>query len=542
MSRLPLRDYQQEQVDGAVKAIADGSRGHLVVSPTGTGKTVAFVHLADRWLSTNTPGCRVVALVHTGELADQAVTKAKWIMPGRSVGKVKADTDNDTGADLVVAMVQTLRNDDRLHQVKDVNLVIVDEAHHTTATSYRKIIDHYGAPVVGFTATGQRGDGTALGKVYTTIDPGKGILWHIRRGHLADVESKVIQVDQLDLSGVRRSGDLSEYDLGQAIEASPAPGIVAAQYRELAGERKGILFAPSVATAYLFAEALQAEGISSEAVHGGLGDDERADILARHQAGAFQVLCNCMVLTEGYDDPGVEVAVIARISQSAPLIQQMIGRILRPSPGKGKALVLFVGGVGAAGLSTLATLAGAKPVEPKDGQSLLEAMEESEAAGVGELLSTWHEGPVTVEAVDLFGGSRQAWLQSWGGHWFLPTGTGYVVIHPSRTAGTWEVAWYNQGKGGSWVARSVPDVGYAMAEAESYIEANGLSYTRKDARWRSRPASEAAWTKAVQLGALDPAIPREGLTGAQVSDLISVPLGSGRFDGPIAAYLKGVGR
>ena len=537
-ARLPLREYQREQIDQAFASLAAGSRGHLVVSPTGTSKTVAFVHLADEWLSAH-PGQRVAALVHRKSLADQAAEKAKWIMPSRRVGLVKGRRHNDVGAELVIASVPTLTKDARLEQLSGVGLVIVDEAHHTTATSYTKIIDYYGAQVVGFTATGKRTDGTALGRVYETIDPGKSVLWHIRRGYLSDVESKVIQVEQLDLSGVRRNGDLSANDIGQAIEDSPAPSIVASKYRELAGARKGLLFAPSVISAYLFSEALIAEGISSDVVHGGMSDDEVDAVYARHRAGAFQVLCNCMIATEGYDDPAIEVLVIARITQSAVLAQQMIGRGLRPNPGKGKALVLFVGGVGAAGLNTLATLAGSKPVEPKEGQSFLEAMEELEAAGVGDLLTTWHEGPVTVDVVDLFGGSRQNWLNSRAGHWFIPTELGYVVIHPSRgpLPTTYDVAWYAKGKGGSWVARSVPEIGYAMAEGELYIEANSMTLSRKAARWRSNPVTQPAWQRAVQMGVVDPSVERESLTGGQVADLMAVPEGSARFDRIIGQYL-----
>jgi superfamily II DNA or RNA helicase len=268
--------------------------------------------------------------------------------------------------------------------------VIVDECHHAAATTYRKILEHYGAfaeypsnesLVAGFTATLARGDKLSLADVWQSVAYRKDIAFMIRAGYLLDLTGRRVEVDDLDLKNVKRSGgDYQAASLGEAMTASLAPEIVARAYLEHASDRSGVLFAPTVSAAQAFAGALDDLGVKTEVVHGGMPVTERRAIIARFEAGVTQVISNCMVLTEGFDSRRASCVVIARPTRSAPLYQQMVGRALRPYPGQTQALVLDV--VGASQVHGLASLIdlSEKPIALKPDQSFLDAVDELEEA------------------------------------------------------------------------------------------------------------------------------------------------------------------
>ena len=545
---LVLRDYQVEALQ-AFWTCPD--QRQLQSLPTGTGKTVIFARLARDWCERSHPADRrrVLIIAHTEELVAQAAVKVT-ADHGRRPGVVKAET-NEVDRDVLVASIQTIVHPGRLAQIRDVGLVVVDEAHHAPAASYRAVLETLGCfdptsgvRALGMTATASRGDGVSLGQVWESISYERSLLWMIRRGYLADVEGRALAVPDLELAGIRRSGgDYVASNLADRLVEAAAPDVVAKAYRAEAGDRKGILFAPTVATAALFAEALCAAGTAAEVVHGDLPVDERAAVLRRLRTGQTQVVTNCAVLTEGYDDPSIEVCVVGRPTTSAGLYQQMVGRVLRPWPGKPKALVLdVVGASGRHSLNAYATLAGSLAREPKPGETLLELMEAVEAAAVGDLLTSWHEGPVTIEAIDLFGGSRQQWLRTKAGHWFLPAGTRFLVIHPDLRE-TYSVAYYAaKGKGGGWVKRGLPDLSYAMGIAESDITHEEDALSRKEGRWREKMATQKAIDYAISLGLLPEGSERgPDLRGGMVGDLISRHNASLRLDGPIGEFLKARG-
>lgn len=529
---IRLRPYQVDAADAVDADLAAGVQRPAVVIPTGGGKTVVFSETIRRQQAIR-PG-KALILVHRDELATQAVSKYQSVNPGAVVGVVKASR-NEVDAPVVVGSVQTLAREGRRAKLTGVGLIIVDECHHATAKSYQDILGHYGVPAVGFTATLARGDGARLGDVWEKISYQRPLLRMIREGHLVDVRGIQVVVPDLDLTGVKKSGgDYREGDLGDRLQDSMAPETVAKAYREHAADMPGIVFAPTVATAHLFTEALVAEGFTAATVWGAMPLDERRRVLDDFEHGRIQILSNCMVLTEGFDSPRAQCAVIARPTQSSPLYIQMVGRVLRLFPGKGPALVLDV--VGAAGrheLATLADLGGDRPIKPKDGQTLLKALddleaeEESEGGDDGQ----GYVGEIEARTVDLFAGSRQNWLQTEAGNWFIPAGDRLIVLI-EKTSG-YDVAWvYSKRKGGEMVARDVTDLGYAMAQGESVITLEEEVMSANDRAWRKRKATEKQLNYAKILG-----LPVAELTGQRagvVGDAISIRLASRRLDRSLA--------
>lgn len=544
-SLLKLRDYQRACLDATWNHLAPGRHTRVAnVLPTGAGKTVVFSHMAEEQL-TSAPGKRVLVLAHTDELVEQAVRKMREVAPHRVVGVVKAGR-NEVHAEVIVASVQTLRHAKRRAQIRNVGLIICDECHHSTARTYRTILEHFGAfgidgpcwnhascggdhspsvQVVGFTATLARADKGKLSDIWQEVAYRKDIAFMIRRGYLLDVKGHRVKVPDLDLTSVKvTGGDYQEGALADELERAMAPEIVAGKYAELASERKGLLFAPTVHSAELFAEAFNERGIPSEVVHGALPREERKLILKRLASGDTQVVANCMVLTEGFDDPSISCVVIARPTRSAPLYQQMVGRALRPDltlppERRGHALVLDV--VGASADFTLCSLVDlssrkAKPEDVED-LSLLEMEDYQEPEERTEqdapVTPMWH-GPVQVEDFDpLARASDRFWGRTPAGHyWMSAGGEHYVFLVPSLSgeAARFDVVWCTKRtplQAGMTEHRNL-DFEMALSWAEDYATELGgagtLTLTRKKSAWRKQPPTEAQLRMARSAGIVVP--------------------------------------
>jgi superfamily II DNA or RNA helicase len=577
VSTLPLRDYQRECVDAVEQAWVRGRTRPAVVLPTGAGKTVVFAHLIADWGRRN-PDRRALVLAHRTELVEQAAGKLRSVAPDTSVGIVKAER-NQTLSKVVVASVQTLRAASRRRQLLDVGLVVVDECHHATADSYRTVLAHFGAlqpevcrsPAlsVGFTATMTRGDSAALGSIWQEVVYSRSIAEMIAGGWLVRPRGLRVDVEDLDMAGVRRSrGDYAEGDLGRALEASLAPEKIAEAIREHATEagvtRPTLVFAPTVSSARVIADAVGDAGLSVALVWGGQQDEERAEALRAFQAGEVQVLCNCMVLTEGTDLPLASCVVIARKTLNAGLYIQMVGRVLRPYPGKADALVLDV--VGASerhALATMVDLFGDDPDEETErdpcqcgqGATLCACAprrcfsscmcgggkpngapcgcprDDEEALTLEEVglddAPDWRSGPLVTQEVDLFHGSSSAWLRTRGGIWFIPTGSRYIAIVPDRD-GNWDiVAMHAKVQGVSrWVNRGVPDLSYAMAWAEGDVSPAEHTIAKRERGWKARKPSDKQKDYARGLGIeIQP-----GMHSGEVSSAIEVIVASRRID------------
>jgi superfamily II DNA or RNA helicase len=543
---LTPRPYQRAAIDAIVKARRTGTTRPAVVLPTGAGKTVVFAHDIAEWRSRH-PDMRAVVLAHRTELIEQAAGKLHAVAPNMRIGIVKA-TQNQTLADVVVGSVQTLRNERRLRQLHDVGLVVVDECHHATADSYLKILDRLGCmrddhpvPAVGFTATMVRGDDAALGSVWQDVVYTRTIAEMIRDGFLVRPRGIRVKVEDLDWSRVRKSrGDYSEHDLGEALENSMAPEAIAKAYLEHAPTRPGVLFAPTVASAALIADAMSAAGFSTGLIHGETPKEERRRTLRDFAEGRIQVLANCMVLTEGWDAPIASCAVIARPTCHKGLYVQMVGRVLRTWPGKGDALVLDITGASQRHALTAAVeLFGEEPKEPDDDEER-EDLEENVGLGDAVDETVYADGPLSAVEVDLFHGSESAWIQTYGGTWFLSAGDRLIAIIPAPRFGAWDVvAMHSRNVGESrWVVRDIDDLSYAMAHAEADVSPVEAMLVRKERDWRARKPSEAQAALARQLGIGVP----DGALKGEVSGLISRHFASRRIDARAAAIQRSYGR
>lgn len=562
---LTLRDYQTECVDAVERAFDAGTRRCGVILPTGAGKTVVFSELIRRWLKNPARRGRVLVLAHREELLDQAVRKLRDALgagPGAPrVGLVKGQQHNGVLADAVVASVQTLRNAKRRAQLRDVGLIVVDECHHATADSYRIILDHYGAfaddgsdgvRVVGCTATMSRGDKARLADIWPEIVYERDIAWMIRQGYLCGVRGIRVQVPDLDLRRVKRlAGDFSESALGEALEGSLAPEMIAKAYAEHAEGRQGILFAPTVSSAAVIGEAVAETGPAVRLVHGAMATRERHAALDAFREGSVRVLASCMILTEGTDLPMAKVGIMARPTTVSALYVQMAGRVLRPYPGETRATLLDVCGVTSKhSLIAPVDLFGKELDAVEVDDELLQILCEhcgvtgghdpgcptlpltldddlDDAAGVDE--SVGLVGELEAVEVDLFHGSKSAWLRTYAGYWFLPAGRErYIAIVPGEDRSTFDVVWmhaYRHGVSG-WVARGVSELSYAQAFAEGNVTREEKMITSRESSWRARRASEKTHAHAARIGLmLDPDV-----RGGEASDLIARHAASSRID------------
>ena len=402
-----LRAYQTAAVDAVRARYAAGDRATLLVLPTGTGKTVVFAEIARRVVER---GGRVLILAHRDELLSQAADKLRvvGIEPGLERAASRA-----AAAEVVVGSVQTMRGRRLAGFAPDAfRLVVVDEAHHATAAGYRAILKHFeGARVLGVTATPDRLDGAALGEVFQTCAYRYELRDAIRDGWLCRIEARRVRL-AVDLDAVHtRAGDFDLAELEEAYGTEAAVRAVVNPLLELAGTRRSMLFAVSVAHAERLAAAInEREPGAARAASGEMPADERRQVVDAFRAGRLRVLVNCQLFTEGFDCPEVECVAIARPTKSRALYAQMLGRGTRLAAGKESLLVLdFVGNSRRHRLVTPASILAGGDVSAE----LVEAAERTEGDVLAALESAEAEQQVLAlaprtrfwaEATDVFTG------------------------------------------------------------------------------------------------------------------------------------------
>ena len=540
MTTLKLRDYQRQALDAVYDAWSEGVRRPAVVLPTGAGKTVVFAHLTQEFRNSYVHGVpdkgrRVIVLVHRDELADQAMNKLRQVLPEDvSVGKVKA-THDQTDADVMVCSVQTLASAGRRERLLadegrhgNVGLIITDECHHAAAASYRKVYDAFPEALqVGVTATLERNDGKSLGDVWDDVVYTKSILWMVSKGYLTDVRAKAVDVSTLDMSGVKRTGaDWAAGDLGRALEESGALGAVSRAYQEHGEGRRAIVFTPTVATAEAVAADLNGAGVPSGMISGETPRDERRHLFEEFRQGRLRTLVNCMVLTEGFDAPWAEVAVIARPTRSRALYTQMVGRVLRPWEGKKDALVLDLVGASANGLRTLIDLEPGAVRKMRDGESLADAVVREAEEGDQKVPAGSIAFELRVRDLDVFAASPTAWHRTHGGVMFIDIGRKKrVFLWPSsQEPGKWDVCAQDETGAGVTQYQAL-DLSMALAWGEAKAEDHQEFSTRRNASWRRGTPSEAQLRAARALG-VDP----KGLGRGELGDALSVAAASRDLD------------
>lgn len=510
---LELRDYQIEALEGAEQAEREGIRRPLVVHPTGTGKGVEMGAMA----AARADRGRTLVMVHRDELAGQFIEKLGWAAPELGSGIVKANR-NELDAEVVVASVQTGSRDNRLSQLVEsarrspFGTILVDEAHHAPAPTWTKMLtalgafNPYGPLTVGFTATPER-DGKTLG-VWEKVVSYMSIREAIFKGYLCPILPAEVVETNMDLDKVRKTGgDYSDGSLGEALEASGAILQIADAYKEHAADRKGVAFTPTVKTAHQLAEALCQRGIRAEALDGTTDPEIRRAMLRRLKSGETQVVTNCGVLTEGFDEPSISCVVIARPTKFHGLYVQMVGRGTRKHPLKKDLLVIDVVGVSKrhelVGLVDLGLDVDDKR-KKKDPDAEVERklcvlcnelceVPEHRCALCHRFLPRTvleeggrrHENCDAGKAgkVDVFGASKLRWLPVEAGY-CLGAGKEVVVMVPAGLD-TWRVASYERGK--LKVLHEALPADWAMGIGEDRAKAF-QKLVERDARWlKQRP-------------------------------------------------------
>ena len=335
---MELRPYQQQAKDAIFSEWKNGIKKTLLVLPTGCGKTIVFAKVAEECVK---GGRRVLILAHRGELLDQAADKiGKSTGLGCAIEKAE-QTCLGSWFRIVVGSVQSMMREKRLNQFPNdyFNTIIIDEAHHCISDSYQKVLRHFpDAEVLGVTATPDRGDMQNLGTVFESLAYEYTLPKAIKEGYLSPIKAVTIPL-KIDMSAVGvQAGDFKSGDIATALD--PYLESIAEEMEKYCSNKKTVVFLPLVKTSQKFRDILNNHGFKAAEVNGDSKD--RAEILEAFDKDQYNVLCNSMLLTEGWDCPSVDCIVVLRPTKVRSLYCQMVGRGTRLSPETNKDHLLLL--------------------------------------------------------------------------------------------------------------------------------------------------------------------------------------------------------
>lgn len=336
MGAVTLRPYQQAAMEAVLREWDEGHDRTLLVLPTGCGKTIVFAKIAESRVRV---GERVLIMAHRGELLEQAGDKILQATGLKCAVEKAEQTCRGSWYRIVVGSVQTLMRDKRLKQFPAdfFDTIIIDEAHHSVSDSYQHVLQYFErAKVLGVTATPDRADMRNLGTYYESLAYEYSLPQAIKDGYLCKIMAQTIPLT-IDISGVGMSaGDYKAGELGSALD--PYLSQIAKEMLTYCADRKTVVFLPLVKTSQKFCDILNEAGFHAAEVNG--NSDDRAEILQDFDEGKYNVLCNSMLLTEGWDCPSVDCVIVLRATKSRSLYSQMVGRGTRLFPGKDNVLLL----------------------------------------------------------------------------------------------------------------------------------------------------------------------------------------------------------
>jgi superfamily II DNA or RNA helicase len=603
---VTLRPYQNEAITAIESLWDEGFNRPVCILPVGAGKTTVFSALVGRHIERlKAQGKRILILAHREELLDQAAARVKLQNPGLWVCVVKASRGrkDQQFCDVVVASVQTLAREKRRTALDRVGLIIVDECHHAASKSYMDILRHYGAmedggtPVVGFTATLNRMQG-GLPEVWQRVAYTKEIEWMISQGFLVPPRAYSAVVPGFSVDQARvTAGDLNTGDIATMLVKANAFSLIVQQHQAHAAGRPTVAFMPNVDTTRRMTDAFNEAGVSAEYVVGSMKSAERSAVYDRYASGQTTVLVNCMVATEGWDQPHTSCVLVGRPTINPGLMIQMVGRGLRLHPSKDDCVVLDVAGASLkhslAGVNDLADnctsscrceclLCGCSGGQCKCGMRQCgcdcvgnhecPALRVCECVGSGmcpcdcEIVpSVEEEQPcqcavgcecfagdvvepeeLVIDAADLLevnilakkvDASRHAWATTHAGIRFLPIGTEtHVFLLPAPDGG------FFQGRvDGMYPTAPVTRLDDGAVSVEEAVEAlervadeAGYQYGSRSASWRRKPASEAQLTILARFGSR----PTEPMRKGEASDCIAAAKVSRVLDHRFGSYVN----
>lgn len=328
-----LRPYQVAAVESVKDALRSGKKAPLLVAPTGAGKTVMFAHITQ---SAQRKGNRVLILTHRQELLDQTCRKLSEF--NVQYGIVLAGRSEDPHVTVQVAGVQTLVR--RLDRTLPPDLIVVDEAHHAAAGSWKQILTRFpNAKILGVTATPERLDGKGLGDMFDAIVRGPEVADLIAAGYLS--KPRYFAPPGASMEGIRTvAGDYNKKDSEAAVNQSRITGSAVDHYRKLCDKQPAIAFCVSLKHAEQVTADFNAAGYRWAMIDGTMTTEDRRNAVRGLATGRLHGLSSCDIISEGFDVPVVSVAILLRPTQSMGLYLQQVGRVLRPAEGKQFATIL----------------------------------------------------------------------------------------------------------------------------------------------------------------------------------------------------------
>ena len=333
---MQMRPYQQAAREAVHREWDEGRNRTLLVLPTGCGKTIVFAKITEDEVRS---GSRVLILAHRGELLQQAADKLERTSGLKCAVEKAEQTCLGEWYRVTVGSVQTLMRQKRLAQcpANYCHTIIIGEAHHAISDSYQVILDHFSdAHVLGVTATPDRGDKQNLGKVFDSLAYEYTLPQAIHEGYLTPIRALTVPV-QIDFTHVgTAAGDYKPGDIATALD--PYLDQIAAEMAKYCADRKTVVFLPLVKTSQKFRDMLCRHGFRAAEVNG--ESDDREQVLQDFSDGKYNVLCNSMLLTEGWDCPEVDCVVVLRSTKVRALYCQMVGRGTRLAEGKDHLLLL----------------------------------------------------------------------------------------------------------------------------------------------------------------------------------------------------------
>lgn len=499
---IEWRPYQTEIIDN-VFADWQTYNNLLVVAATGAGKTNVLWGIADRFMAENL-NSRVMVLAHRKELIEQPLARLERFWPERAwqAGIVMGNT-NDCHRRIVIATVQTVghKNGKRLAEILQygrIDLLITDECHHVSASTYQAVIATLKAANpqlkhLGVTATPERGDKKSLAATYEHESSNVGVLRLIDEGFLCQPRVHGVKTS-IDLSWVSVHGaggnrDYNNQQLVAAVETSDCFKLVVKTHKEKVGHRPTIAFVPSVAGAYKLAEMLQAEGVAAAAADGSTAKQEREAILNDFKRGRYSCLINVALWTEGLDLPNLECCHLVRPTKSDALYLQMVGRVLRTHPGKEVADIFDYQPVGDRNLEMRMEMLGLKK-KRKAGQAM--------GCGNGAVATdkpTVRAGDqIEYVMLDYFSKRKEAWLDVDGWR-IVSLGKGTDNIERSMAISPdgselWAI-WRREGERWNQAQRYLTgDFETVAKKAEEFASKYGSKMVQAKALWRKGIPSE----------------------------------------------------
>ena len=331
---MELRPYQRESIDDLRGGYRSGARRQLLVSPTGSGKTCTFAFIAK---SSAAKGQRTLILTHRAEILGQISKTLKTVGVDHAI--LQAGMRTPKTAKTVVASIGTLVR--RLDEFPAPDLIICDEAHHLPGETWTKVIAQFNcASLLGVTATPERLDGKGLGAYFDRMVRGPEVQWLIDNGFLA--RPRYFTPERLvDTSALHKvAGDFNRKESAEAVDKPTITGDAVQQYRKHCLGKRAVVFCVSVAHAEHVAEYFSLSGIPAASIDGTMTDDERSERIARLTSGNLLVLTSCELISEGFDLPVVDAAILMRPTHSLAMHLQQVGRCLRTHESKPWSLVL----------------------------------------------------------------------------------------------------------------------------------------------------------------------------------------------------------